>query len=142
MILIDTGPLVALFDPKDNDHKICREILQVITEPLLTTEAVVTEVLHLLAPGSRGAQGMMGFAMSEYLSLISLDKVDYQHAFSMMEKYNDLPMDFADATLVTIAEKLKINQVFTLDINDFSTYRIKKGHRYYHLDVLGKSILS
>lgn len=142
MILIDTGPLVALFDPKDKDHKACRKILETIAVPMLTTEAVLTEVLHLLAPGSRGAQAMMGFSMSDYLSLIALDKTDHQHSFSLMEKYNDFPMDFADATLVTIAGKLKINQVFTLDISDFNTYRVKKGHRYYPLDILGESILN
>jgi len=136
MILMDTGPLVAIFDPKDRDHQSCHKLLRTIEEPLLTTEAVITEVLHLLAPGSRGVEGLTGFIMSDYLSLITLDKTDYQQSFQLMDKYADLPMDFADATLVTLAEKLKIDRVFTLDFADFNAYRIKKGHRYCAFDLL------
>ncbi|MCP4493836.1 MAG: PIN domain-containing protein [Gammaproteobacteria bacterium] len=141
MILIDTGPLVALFNPRDHDHKACRAILETISEPMLTTEAVLTEVMHLLIPGSRGIEGLMSFVMSDYLSPVALARSDHQQSFTLMNKYNDLPMDFADATLVAIAEKLKISQVFTLDISDFNAYRIKKGHRYYPLELVGRSKL-
>ena len=52
MILVDTGPLVALFNPKDNYHTHCLSVLKTIREPLLSTVSVLTEAFHLLTPGS------------------------------------------------------------------------------------------
>lgn len=137
MILVDTGPLVALFDPKDQDHLACRKILEGIVEPLYTTEAVLTEVLHLLAPDSKGAEGVKAFFMRDYISLVALDKRDVERAFALMDKYRDLPMDFADATLIVVGENLKADTFFTLDFNGFRVYKIQKGHRYYPLTLIG-----
>jgi predicted nucleic acid-binding protein len=137
MILVDTGPLVALFDPKDQDHLACRKILEDIVEPLYTTEAVLTEVLHLLIPGSKGAEGVKAFFVREFISLVSLNKQDITRAFTLMDKYQDLPMDFADATLIVVGENLKTDKVFTLDFNDFGVYKIQKGHKYYPLNLIG-----
>ncbi|MBS1225917.1 MAG: hypothetical protein H6R24_2595, partial [Proteobacteria bacterium] len=61
MILVDTGPLVALFDPEDGDHDRCVKRLVVIEEPLCTTIPVLTEAFHLLNPGSIGSQRLMDF---------------------------------------------------------------------------------
>lgn len=140
MIIIDTGPLVALFDPKDQDHLSCREILEDIVEPLYTTEAVLAEAFHMLDPGSKGADALKAFFMGEYVSLFELKKKDVERAFALMDKYRDLPMDFADATLIVVAENLKTDKVFTLEINDFRIYRIQKGHRQYALSLIGPSI--
>lgn len=137
MILVDTGPLVALFDPKDQDHVACRKILDGIVEPLYTTEAVLTEVLHMLASGSNGAEGVKAFFMREFISLVALNKQDVQRAFTLMDKYQDLPMDFADATLIVVGENLKTDKVFTLDFNNFRLYKIQKGHRHYPLTLIG-----
>jgi predicted nucleic acid-binding protein len=52
VILVDTGPLVALFDPRDVQHSRCREALRTLQEPLYTTVAVLTEAFHMLSPGS------------------------------------------------------------------------------------------
>ena len=65
MILMDTGPLVSLFDPKDSDHKNCHKILNNISEPMLTTEAVLTEVFRLLDPASRGSEGFKEFLVRD-----------------------------------------------------------------------------
>lgn len=139
MILIDTGPLVALFDPKDQDHLACRNILEEIVEPLYTTEAVLTEVLHMLDPGSRGADALKAFFLGEYVSLVALKKKDVERAFALMGKYRDLSMDFADATLMVVAENLKTDKVFTLDFTNFRIYKIQKGHRQYPLSLIGPS---
>lgn len=141
MILIDTGPLIALFDPKDPDHKACHKVLKTIEDPLYTTEAVLTEVLYAFEPGSRGAEGIKDFFLSDYISLHALTIEDTERAFSLMNKYSDLPMDFADATLLTLAEKLKTAKIFTLDFNDFNIYRYKKGHRHYTLNLIGRKLL-
>lgn len=136
MILIDTGPLVALFDPKDPDFQACHLTLNAISEPLFTTEAVLTETLHLLQPGSRGSEGLKQFIVEEFVSLLPLDKSDIKRSFELMDQYSDCPMDFADATLIVMAEKLETRRVFTLDTNDFSTYRIKRGHRHYPVELV------
>lgn len=142
MIILDTGPLVALFDPKDPDYDACHKILKKVDEPIYSTEAVLTEVLHILAPDSRGAEGVKAFLMGEYFTLKAQSKDDIERCFSLMEKYRDLPMDFADATLVVLAENLKTAKVFTLDLSDFSVYRYKKGHRYYALELVGAELLA
>jgi uncharacterized protein len=57
-------------------------------------------------------------------------------AFELMEIYSDHPMDLADASLVTAAESLNIRTVFTLDRRDFEAYRVRRGHRYYPIEIL------
>lgn len=138
MILMDTGPLVALFDPKDPDFKKCHLVLKEINEPLYTTEAVLTEVLHLLDPASRGAESVKQFVLERYVSLLPLDISEIERAFELMERYRDCPMDFADATLLVLAEKLRTRKIFTLDENDFSAYRVRRGHRHYPVDIVGR----
>ena len=129
MILVDTGPLVALFDPRDGDHARCVKRLAMIEEPLCTTIPVLTEAFHLLSPGSIGAQRLMDFIAAGGLGVRDLDSAGLQRAFALMVRYADHPMDLADASLVVLAETLKLRTVFTLDRNDFTTYRIQQGHR-------------
>jgi predicted nucleic acid-binding protein len=61
VIFVDTGPLVALFDPQDGQHTHCRDVLQTIQEPLYTTVPVLTEAFHMLSPGSQGADRLRDF---------------------------------------------------------------------------------
>lgn len=137
MILMDTGPLVALFDPRDADHRHCHTLLAQISEPLFTSEAVLTEVFHMLNPGSRGAEGVKEFFLQGYLGHVPMDKALLQRCFELMDKYADLPMDFADASLLALAEKFRTTKVFTLDFEDFQIYKIKKGYRHYPLQLIG-----
>ena len=136
MILADTGPLVALFDPADSDHKRCASILAGIEEPLCTTVPVLTEAFHLLTPGSIGSQRLMDFVVGHGLSVWFLDDTALVRAFELMVRYADHPMDLADASLVVLAESLKLRKIFTIDRNDFTTYRIKQGHRYLPFEML------
>lgn len=141
MTLIDTGPLVALFDPRDADHAPCHRVLRDIKGPLHTTEAVLAEVFHLLAPASQGAHGVQQYVLDGYVSLVALDKPMLARSFEYMAQYDDLPMDFADATLVTAAETLNLRRVFTLDFADFSTYRIRRGHRLVAMEAVGRKVI-
>jgi predicted nucleic acid-binding protein len=136
MLIIDTGPLVALFDPQDPDFPGCQKIMATLREPLYATEAVLTEAFHILDPNSRGAHGLMQFILEELVTIVGLRKNDIGRSFELMDQYSDCPMDFADATLIVIAENLKIKSVFTLDVNDFSAYKIKRGHRSYAVDII------
>ena len=136
MILVDTGPLVALFDPADGDHRDCVKRLAGISEPLCTTVPVLTEAFHLLSPGSLGAQRLMDFVTARGLSVWFLDDRALTRAFELMVRYADHPMDLADASLVVVAETLKQHRIFTIDRSDFSTYRIRHGHRHLSFEIL------
>jgi predicted nucleic acid-binding protein len=59
-----------------------------------------------------------------------------QRAFELMEQYADHPMDLADASLIVAAEMLRTRKIFTIDRNDFATYRIRRGHRYYSVEII------
>lgn len=137
MILVDTGPLVALFDRKDPDHLACATILEQIDEPLCTTTPVLTEAFHLLSPASIGAQRLMDFVTRGGLEVWHLDNNSLHLAFERMVQYADRPMDLADASLVVLAETLRQDRVFTIDRGDFFTYRIKRGHRFVCFKVIG-----
>lgn len=136
MILVDTGPLVAIFDPRDAHHQPCATTLRGVTDRLISTEPVLTEAFHLLEPGTRGAQLLQHFIRNAGLSLWTMDDKRLLRALDIMEQYEDNSMDFADASLVAAAESLRINTVFTLDRNDFATYRPRIGRTLSRFRVL------
>ena len=136
MILVDTGPLVALFDPVDADHRHCANLLAKIEDPLCTTIPVLTEAFHLLSPASIGAHRLMDFVTAQGLHVWYLEDGSLMRAFELMVQYADHPMDLADASLVALAETLKLRKIFTIDRSDFTTYRIQQGHRYYSFIML------
>lgn len=136
MILVDTGPLVALFDPHDARHGRCVNVLKSIREPLKTTIPVLTEAFHMLEPESRESDGLRDFIGSRGLSLWFFDDASLSRAFELMVVYADHPMDFADASLVVAAERLGARKVFTVDRNDFETYRVRRGHRHYPMEIV------
>ena len=111
MILIDAGPLIALFDPKDRSHRRCRDALRRLEEPLYTTAPVLTEAFHLLDPGSRGSATLRGFVLQKGVAVWHLDDASLRRAFVLMEKYRDHPMDLADASIVVAAEALGTRKV-------------------------------
>lgn len=136
MILVDTGPLVALFDPADDSHRHCVKVLKSIREPLATTTPVLTEAFHLLSPGSTGARRLMDFVADGGLNVWYLSDATLSRAFELMIQYSDNPMDLADASLVVTAESEHLRKVFTIDRKDFASYRIKRGHRYYLFEMV------
>jgi predicted nucleic acid-binding protein len=130
MILVDTGPIVALFDPKDAYHAPCVAALKVVREPLWTTTPVLTEAFHMLRPNSTGADRLRDFVEQGGLSVWFLDRVSVRRAFELMELYADHRMDLADASLIAGAETLGTRKIFTIDRTDFATFRIRRGHRH------------
>jgi len=136
MILLDTGPIVALFDPADDSHRPCVEVLKSIVEPLGTTVPVLTEAFHLLSPGSPGATNLIHFIADGGVAVWFLDPQTLDRAFELMRQYADHPMDLADASLVVMAEAENLHRVFTIDRRDFAAYRIKRGHRLRTFDLI------
>jgi len=136
MILVDTGPFVALFDPQDAEHDNCKTILSATREPLFTTIPVLTEAFHLLTPNSIGADRLRDFLLAGGASLWFMDQDATIRAFELMEQYGDHPMDLADASLIAAAESLRTTKVFTLDLADFQRYRVRRGHRHVKVEIV------
>ena len=125
IVLVDTGPLVAVFDPSDRDHEACTAELGTLSQSrLVTTLAVLTEASYLLAFSAEAQRSVIEFAGAGAIELPELDASDLARAAGLMKKYADLPMDLADATLVVLAERLRTSRIFTLDRQDFSVYRV------------------
>ena len=136
MILTDTGPLVALFDPADGAHARCVQALRRIDQPLWTTIPVLTEAFHLLTPDSVGSQRLMDFVADRGLAVYFLSERALERAFELMRRYVNVPMDFADASLIVAAEALNTRKVFTIDRKDFGVYRARRGHRQLPFEVI------
>ena len=136
MILVDTGPLVALFDPRDGQHVRCVKVLKAIREPVTTTIPVLTEAFHMLGPESIGSDRLRELVERGGLSIWFFDRGTVTRAFELMEAYADHPMDLADASLVVAAETLATRKVFTVDRKDFETYRARRGHRTYPMEIV------
>ncbi len=134
--LVDTGPLVALFDPKDAGHERCVQALRTIRGRLQTTVPVLTEAFHILDPGSQGSAALRAFISRDGLSVWWLDASRLRRAFELMDRYADHPMDLADASLIVAAELLGTRRIFTLDRRDFRSYRIRRGHRGHPVETL------
>ena len=136
MILVDTGPLIALFDPQDGQHDRCVRTLKGIREPIATTIPVLTEAFHMLGAASTGSDRLRDFIEGGGLSVWFFERPALTRAFELMELYADHPMDLADASLVAAAESLGTRRVFTIDRNDFETYKVRRGHRHQALQIV------
>jgi predicted nucleic acid-binding protein len=137
MILVDTGPLVALFNPQDAHHDECvARGAMASREALVTTLPVLTEVFYFLRPESRSSDALRAFIADGGLAVHFSDDGELARAFELMETYADHPMDLADGSVIAAAETLGTRKVFTLDRNDFETYRVKRGHRSYPVEIV------
>ena len=126
MILVDAGPLIAVLDHKDAEHKRCVRVLAELPRPFVSTWAVVTEVFHVLGgrAGWRSQEGISRMIDQRALILANLVETDMPRIRDLMSKYQSVPMDIADATLVVIAERMQRYRIFTLD-SDFQIYRTR-----------------
>jgi predicted nucleic acid-binding protein len=126
MILTDAGPLVALVDRGEPDHDTCVACLPTLTGPMVTTWPAFTEAMYLLgeAGGWRAQETLWSILQQGDLEIAFQSSDDYERMRVLMQKYRDLPMDLADASLVRLAEERRVRDIFTLDERDFRIYRI------------------
>lgn len=126
MILVDTSPLVALLDSRQGKtHTACVRVIEQITDPMITTEACLTEAMYLIGQlrGWPGQKALWQLWARNILLIHNANPDERKRMQALMEKYKDTPMDFADASLVAAAESLELSRIFTLD-SDFYVYRI------------------
>ena len=130
-LLIDTGPLVAYLDNADKEHKKVAAVLDDFTGTLCTTSAVITESMHLLKDDRNGPNRLAEFVQAVGLHIFECTQVQQLlSAVSLMEKYFDSPMDFADATLILLGDEIGTNRIVTLDRRGFVTFRTRKGKSF------------
>jgi predicted nucleic acid-binding protein len=129
--LIDTGPFVAYLDRKDRAHAVVAASIDLFKGQLATTGAVISEVMYFV---SEFPNGPVSFAKLLLASDVRIaEPAQPAHilaAAELMVKYSDTPMDFADATLVLLAEELDVTEIFTLDRRGFSVYKTARGKRF------------
>ena len=123
-LLLDTGAFVALVDRSEKLHDDCVAALERWTGPIVTTEAVLTETLYLVGPVWKAQSIVLEFILRGAFQLVPSSQASLKRVAVLMEKYRNVPMDFADATLVALGEELETDLVFTLDRRGFFTYRM------------------
>ncbi len=129
--LIDTGAILALLDRSDRWHTACVDAFRQLRLPLLTSEAVLTELFHLVGDSRTEMEGAWKFVRSGALVVGTIDDAELPQLHGLMSRYWDRPMGYADATLVYLAKRESLSVILTVDQADFATYRIegKRGFR-------------
>ena len=122
-VLVDTGPLIALFNKNDDYHQRCVQTFKTLRFPLLTVWPVITEAMYLLSFSGAAQDALWEWFKRDAMSLAALSATDVPRIQQLMKKYRDLPMELADAALVCVAEREKLRSLFTLDLHDFRLYR-------------------
>ncbi len=122
--LIDTGAIIALLDRDDRWHRTCQDAFDEYLLPLATSAAVLAEVFHLVGDNPYEVEAAWAFLRSGAVTVLPIQDADVPMLHALMKKYSDRPMDFADATLVHLAHREGVQSIFTVDFNDFETYRI------------------
>jgi uncharacterized protein len=134
VILADTGFWLALANTKDRHHARAKDAAAAIREPLVTTWPVLTEACHLLPRVSASASRMLLDSVSRgVVQTLNLETKHLPRVLDLLEKYRDLPMDLADASLVIAAEELGSGRILSTDQRDFRTYRWKNRKPFTNL---------
>jgi len=122
-ILIDAGPLIALFDKDDAYHAKILAFIQGKKYKFVTTLAVITEVSHMLDFSLLAQIQFFEWVKNEGVLLADIAQTDMARVIELTKKYSDLPIDFADATLGIAAEQSGIREIISID-SDFDVYRL------------------
>ena len=122
-ILIDAGPIIALFDKDDSYHEKIIHFIEGKKYKFITTTAVVTEVSHMLDFNVNVQIQFLEWIDKEGIILHQIKQTDISEIIEMTKKYSDRPMDFADATLVIAAKRTGVKKIISID-SDFEIYRL------------------
>lgn len=130
--LVDSGPLIALFDRSDKHHQMCLEFIKQYKGELITSWSVITEVSHMLDFNLQVQIDFLKWIELGGIQIYDISQSDIGNIRAMMEKYIDIPMDLADATLMYIANKENIKDIISID-SDFDIYRTLKKQNLNNL---------
>lgn len=136
-LLLDTGALISLLDRDQVHHLRFLEVFEGWRGVVVSTEAVLTEATHLLGRTPAGRERCLDFFLSGGATLVPPSLTMLRRCRVLLEKYSDLPMDYADATLVVLAEELETDLILTTDHRDFQVYRFGRDRPFRLLPSLG-----
>jgi predicted nucleic acid-binding protein len=131
-VVVDSGPIIALFDASDAYHQTALEFVQQARAKLISTMAAITEAMYVLEQGLQARKNLLAWIQNGGLTLTEPDAPDFQRITELIEKYADLPMDFTDAVVVALSERLGTNHVATVD-KDFTIYRYKGRTKFINV---------
>jgi predicted nucleic acid-binding protein len=131
-VVVDSGPIIAFFDADDAHHQRGLEFLRQTRAQLISTMAAVTEAMHVLADSLRARKNLLVWIQSGGLHLTEPTLDDFARIAELIEKYADLPMDFTDAVVVALCERLNVRHVATVD-RDFAIYRHKGKTKFVNV---------
>ena len=125
MIVVDTGPIVALLNDRDDHHERCRDFLANYPGPLLLPTTVFTEVCMLVERrrGTRAELAFLSDVRSGLFTMLESTSADLNRISELVERYADLPLGTVDASVIALAERLALPAVATLDRRHFSVVR-------------------
>ena len=124
--IIDSGPLIALFDKDDKYHLKLLDFMKSFNGELITTWSVVTEVTHMLSFNISVQLNFLKWIELGAITIYQIEQSELTNIIKMIQKYSDIPMDLADSTLMYVAQKENIKNIISID-SDFDIYRtIKK----------------
>ena len=129
-VILDTGPWVALIDRSESRHPDCVQWLKGFSGNLYSTEAVLTEVLYLLNFSIIAQSAAIDFVLKSIVDIVPSNKQSLRKTRILMKKYADLPMDYADATLVCLAADAGVQNIATFDKKDFSIYALPAKKKF------------
>jgi uncharacterized protein len=135
MIIVDTGAFLALFNRRDTYHAIAQQTFRTLSVPLITTYPVITETSYLLAQlvNHTVQRNFLKAICQDAFEVFQIEQNHLERMVELMERYADLPMDLADASLVVLAEQLGHGRILTVDRRDFNTYRWSNTHPFQNL---------
>jgi predicted nucleic acid-binding protein len=133
--LIDTSAILAILDRNDHWHEPCQKAFVQLPVPLLTSEAVLTELFHLADKSRLEPQKVWGFLRSGAIVMGTIENAELPGLQTLMSRYADQPMDFADATLVHLANRESLSAILTVDQAHFATYRLAGKKRFHVLPI-------
>jgi predicted nucleic acid-binding protein len=131
-VLVDAGALIALLDRSDEHHEAAARSIATLTDTLLTVMPAVTEAMHFLGRVPRGQDALFELIEDEAVSVADLGEPDFRRMKALMRKYRNLPMDFADAALVRVAERERLTRILTFD-RHFEIYALPGRARFVSL---------
>jgi len=123
-ILLDTGVIVAWLDKAELHHKECVKVLGKLKGQLITCEPVITEACYLLRNVKGASESILANIEQHVFQVPWILSGNEQRIVELMKKYSKVPMDFADACLVNMAEQFETSEILSLD-SDFKVYRWK-----------------
>ncbi len=114
-LLVDAGPLIALFDKSDSYHKQALDHFRILNEIPVTTWPVITEVSHMLGFHIDAQTGFLEWIDLGGLEIFSLSSLDIARILELTRKYSNVPMDLADASMVVVSEHLQTQRILSVD---------------------------